>query len=59
MELLRALRKEHRELRAIAFLAPTQADLRPQAAGLGAEAFFESPFEPSALVAEVGRLSGE
>lgn len=59
MELLRTLRKEYAELRAIAFLAPTQSDLRTQAAGLGAEAFFESPFEPAALVAEVARLAGE
>ncbi|MBI2212555.1 MAG: response regulator [Acidobacteria bacterium] len=59
MELLRTLRKAYAELRAIAFLAPTQADLRAQAAGLGAESFFESPFDPSALVAEVERLAGE
>jgi two-component system OmpR family response regulator len=59
MELLRMLRKKYTELRVIAFLASTQSDLRTQAAVLGAEAFFESPFEPAALVAEVGRLTGE
>jgi DNA-binding response OmpR family regulator len=59
MELLRALRKRPDNPRAIVFLSATQADLKPQAESLGAEAFFESPFEPSALVAEVGRLSGE
>jgi two-component system chemotaxis response regulator CheY len=59
MELLRAIRKEHTKLPAIVFLAPSQADLKPQAAGLGAEAFFESPFEPAELVAAVERLTGE
>lgn len=59
MELLRSLNKEHRNLRAIAFLAPAQADLRPQAAAFGAEAFFEPPFDPAALIAEVARLAGE
>lgn len=58
MELLRSIRKEHAQLRAIAFLAPSQADLRALAAGFGAEAFFESPFDPAALVAEVERLTG-
>lgn len=58
-ELLRSLRPHESGMRVIAFLAPGQADLKPQAVALGADCFFESPFEPDALVREVARLMGK
>jgi DNA-binding response OmpR family regulator len=59
MELLRTLRPQESGMRVVAFLAPGQADMRPQAVTLGADAFFEPPFEPDELIREVGRLIGE
>ena len=59
IELLRSLRPHARGMRVVAFLAPGQADLKPQAVSLGADVFFEPPFEPDVLVSEVTRLMGE
>ena len=58
MELLRTLRPLDSGMRVVAFLAPGQADLKPQALTLGADVFFEPPFEPATLVREVERLMG-
>lgn len=59
MELLRSLRPHGTGMRVVAFLAPGQADMKPQAVALGADAFFEPPFEPDELVREVARLMEE
>jgi DNA-binding response OmpR family regulator len=59
MELLRSLRPHARGMRVVAFLAPGQADMKTHAVALGADVFFEPPFDPDALIREVARLVGE
>lgn len=59
MELLRTLRPHASGMRVVAFLAPGQADMKTHAVALGADVFFEPPFDPDTLIREVARLAGE